>query len=345
MKKRYKLLLAGASLAVGLCVGEGVVRIGAPQPPSWMPLFARHPAKPMFCVAPELDLAADTGESRWRVCSDANGLRVAGPGLEAERDAEVLVIGDSFTFGYGVNFEDSIPACIGELVEGDLRVVNAGQPAYGFQQYRLHLEHLLEIGFTPRGVLLTSFSGNDMYDALVDKDQPVRDGIIGNAGGAKGWIQRHSHLYRLAAKVYHSVWSKTDLFAHTTAELLRPDFWESPRGVRAFAACEAELRATAALCREHEVELCVVLLPPKAVVAHRRAETSECQEPGLDWGLPHEKFRTLLADVGVTCVDLTGALAERPTSETYFAFDGHLTPAGCELAARARCGSCSVLQR
>jgi len=330
-------------VAVG--VGELLLRFVAPQPASWMPLYARHPSKAMFRVAPDLDLLADTGEARWRVCSDANGLRVAAPGEQADKGADVLVIGDSFTFGYVVDYADSIPARLDELVGAERRVVNAGQPAYGFRQYRLHLEHLLNIGFTPDAVLLTSFSGNDMFDALVDKDLPVRDGIIGNVGGLKSWVKRSSHLYRLAAKVYHSMATKSDLFAHTSRDLLRPEFWESERGARAWASCEAELRETAALCRRHEVELCFALLPPKAVVAHERGEPLADLPQELDWGLPHRRFGRPAEALGLTCVDLTDALAARPTAETYYSFDGHLTPVGCDLAARALVDSAACFQR
>lgn len=255
------------------------------------------------------------------------------------------MLGDSFTFGYVVDFLDSIPAQLDQLAGERVSVVNAGQPAYGFQQYRMHLEHLLEVGFAPRSVLLTSFSGNDMFDALVDKDQPVADGIIGNTGGAKAWLMRTSHLYRLASKVYHSVGDKTDLFAHTTEDLFCPSFWESSRGTRAFARCREELRAITALCRTRGIELCLALLPPKAVVAHARGEASYEGPQELDWSLPHRKFRAAADDLGLRCVDLTQALAAEPPAASYFAFDGHLTPAGGALVARALFEQCSFLSR
>ena len=43
----------------------------------------------------------------------------------------------------------------------------------------------------------------------------------------------------------------------------------------------------------------------------------------LDWGLPHRRFGRLAEALGLTCVDLTDALAARPTAETYYSFDGH----------------------
>ena len=86
MKLRKKILSSFAAGSLAMLLSEGALRVFAPQPPSWIPLYGRHPSKPMFRVAPNLDRFADTGESRWHVFTDADGLRTGPAGRRASRD-------------------------------------------------------------------------------------------------------------------------------------------------------------------------------------------------------------------------------------------------------------------
>jgi hypothetical protein len=65
-----------------------------------------------------------------KVFSDANGFRSAVRGTPTAQGG-VMTVGDSWTFGYGVSFEDSYP---GQLQKSGVPVVVAASPAYGSAQ-------------------------------------------------------------------------------------------------------------------------------------------------------------------------------------------------------------------
>jgi lysophospholipase L1-like esterase len=337
-----KLLLGGLASLAAITGSELALRVLAPQPASWMDIFRRHPTLPIFGVAPNLARFADTGESQWHVYTDAHGLRVSAQGRAIKpRALDLLAIGDSFTFGYAVEYEDSIPARLDAMAGDRWRVINAGQPAYGPAQYRMHLEHLLASGFEPRAIVLVLFAGNDLFDAMIDKDQPVRDGIIGNPGGMREWLKRRSHLYRLACRVMHVVWTRSPHFIHTSIDLMKPEFWEREEIRKAWATCRAEIGRFAAICKERDIDLFVGILPAPVSVDRRR-EPAAAQD-GLDFDLPVRRFAAACAEHDIPFLDLTDALLPRPSPETFLPFDGHLNPLGNALVARALYDRCAFL--
>jgi hypothetical protein len=75
-----------------------------------------------------------------RIYVNADGFRDAAPEAGGD-ELEVLAIGDSWTFGYGVEYEESYPAVLGRLA--GVGVANAGVPAYGSAANLLLLERIL----------------------------------------------------------------------------------------------------------------------------------------------------------------------------------------------------------
>ena len=71
------------------------------------------------------------------VYTNADGFRVARPDVPSQSGA-VVAIGDSWTFGYAVDYEDSFPAQLAAALARP--VVNLGVPAYGSAQALLLLE-------------------------------------------------------------------------------------------------------------------------------------------------------------------------------------------------------------
>lgn len=77
------------------------------------------------------DLSGKTEGFRATVFTDANGFRSAQPGTETRPDG-ILFVGDSWTFGFGVDYEDSFPGRF-EALTGQ-PVVTAASPAYSSAQ-------------------------------------------------------------------------------------------------------------------------------------------------------------------------------------------------------------------
>ena len=95
--------------------------------------------------------AGDNGHDAWGRRS-ANGPEVS----------DILAIGDSMTYGYGVRGGDAWPMQLGDLA--GLKVYNAGLGGYGPLQYLTVLKTRFD-DIAPKGVVLMVFPGNDLFDA------------------------------------------------------------------------------------------------------------------------------------------------------------------------------------
>ena len=100
-------LLAPLGALAGLACVEAGLRLFLPQPPSWLAIHAAHPRIPTFALAPDQHTVIETGESRWVVHTDAAGHRIDPSHVDPRGEPVVLWLGDSFTFGYGVDCGDT----------------------------------------------------------------------------------------------------------------------------------------------------------------------------------------------------------------------------------------------
>ena len=126
----------------------------------------------------------------------------------------VVVLGDSFTFGIGVNDGEEYSAVMRQRLKNRFEVVNLGVGSWGLTQ---EIRRFYELGqlYQPKIVVL-QFCANDPSDNLYSPVTSVRDGRFSfhNSGGrlewlrkilADSWIQR-SQLYNLLHYVvYHGL--------------------------------------------------------------------------------------------------------------------------------------------
>lgn len=137
----------------------------------------------------------------WHVAINALGFRGPQPNLADTNALRVLLLGDSFTFGYGVEYEQTF----GAILQSNLWaagvttiVFNAGVTGWGSAQQFLFAADYFEL-LRP-DVIVVTFCEND----------PIEDEIFAR-GGSKGvlptfpgkrWIRDHSRLY---GAIYHAV--------------------------------------------------------------------------------------------------------------------------------------------
>ena len=143
---------------------------------------------------------------------DCQGFRANGPGENRGGSPVILALGDSFTFGLGVENHETWPARLEtRLREGGCpaaRVFNAGTISYGvFQEYDLLLDHVAR---TKPTVVIHGLYWNDYQSAHLPR--PGRPPILTPDGffvwdnlAADSWFQRaskwvlgHSSLATLA---------------------------------------------------------------------------------------------------------------------------------------------------
>lgn len=154
MKRLVNPLVAIASVLVALAVCELAVRIRLPVP-SWM--FELDPPEDALMIEdPRLGYALRPGKveqwtrEHWSVHIEVNSDGMRDDPLSAARAAPLraLAVGDSFTFGIGVEHGEAWP----EALEQELTaregvasaVVNTGVPGYSARQMRLRALDLLD---------------------------------------------------------------------------------------------------------------------------------------------------------------------------------------------------------
>lgn len=129
---------------------------------------------------PMTQLHRPSAELGWELVPRASGYGALGEyyhvnsaGLRGEEHSRekkpgvyrVAVLGDSFTFGMGVNLEDTYPKRIEKLlqqVNPDLEVINFGVIGHNMWQHYEMLRHKV-LGYQPDLVVLGLFAGDDFY--------------------------------------------------------------------------------------------------------------------------------------------------------------------------------------
>ncbi len=110
----------------------------------------------------------------WTIASDAKGYRISAQNSKVEKDeAHTLhVLGDSSSFGWGVDFEDSYPQQLVKKIKqpSDITVKNYSTPGFTSYHGRLLLEDKVEI--KNGDIVLISFGSNDSYPSI--KSDSVR---------------------------------------------------------------------------------------------------------------------------------------------------------------------------
>jgi hypothetical protein len=330
LTSRVALLLL--ALAVSLMLAELIVRLVVPQAPSWLAIYRRHPTRPLYALAPNLDVLQSTGETSFRVLTDDRGCRRGDADADPRDLPTCLWLGDSFAFGQGLDYAESFVGIVDSVWSGFAHV-NAAVGGYGPVQYRQVLEdHVRERG-TPARVVVCSYVGNDFHDCIWSKDVHVQDGMLGTGSGVRRWLQQSSHLYRLVAAVYHRLNTSPDNpYQATTDELAKPAAWNRGSLEQCRAVFAHEFAAMSAMARDHGFEMLCVLLPTREALAARRGGTSS---GGLDHELPVREAMQIAVEAGLDCLDASVALARHPPADVFFPLDGHLNRLGAEVVAEA----------
>jgi hypothetical protein len=134
-------LLSLCSLLFCLIVAEMVCRIFFPD------TRLKYEADPELLVRfkPNQDgfINLNNGLSAQRVRINELGLR--GTNLQNTSSRRILFLGDSFTFGLGVEENESFATLVGYALGEDISVINGGQPGYGIYQMEALLRGLAPI--------------------------------------------------------------------------------------------------------------------------------------------------------------------------------------------------------
>ncbi len=360
MKRRAKLLalLALTTLAL-LALAEAAVRAFRPQP-AFYATPGLYVADPLVGHRMRPGLRAVVGNwSEFTTRVRINSLGIRGPEAGPRRPGvrRGLLLGDSFTFGTGVEEDQAFPERIaaglsraGTPTEG----INAGIGGYGVPDEVSWFEHY-GMGLHPDLIVLGIFTGNDLQDAAPDRPRTfVIDGdILDEAELHRSaffhWLFQHSQLFAL---LKYSIPQSIDRPLRRALHMPEPgairglreemalyDPRNRPAAERGGAASEAAIRRLLALTRADHPTVAALLLPSKLQADDREWNRTlrELRLPptAVDRTLPNEVFSGVLARCGVPALDLTAGFSDeiRQGKVLFFPEDQHFTAAGHEVVA------------
>ncbi|OGW44503.1 MAG: hypothetical protein A2Y66_06470 [Nitrospirae bacterium RBG_13_41_22] len=337
------------------------IRLFAPQPKYYQPryLFTAN-AELGYAMTPHFKGVLQTPESRTTILINSQGLR----DHEHSRKGKITImgLGDSFTFGSGVETKETFLWKVEELLNknhGDrYAVIKAGVPGYGTDQEYAFLK-AEESTYEPSLVVL-GFYVNDIMDN-VTPDFTVIDGylvpnekLIDNfESRSLSWKQRISRLLNqwetmlFVVNRLSSLPSFRKLFLEYTIKakgekgnrmpLYGVQYTKEVEG--AWHATMEYLRSFKRMVEDRHARLLIVYIPERQQVDMDQWKRIMAYYK-LDEGLYDiMKPNTLLIDFcrkeGILFLDLTNAMrkAMDEGNEPYFTMDAHLTRKGHEVTA------------
>ncbi len=360
-KKRLKrwtahLLLLAFGCAIGAVFAELAVRLVAPQSVLlWKPGPFTQDGPGFFRLRPD-HRGTVTNRTEYDNTVRINNAGLRGGDLTETPDnvCRVLAVGDSFTFGLGVEEDEVFHQLAADQLRAEgraIEIANGGIPAIGVPQEVRWLERH-GLAAKPDLVLLTIFVGNDLRDAVSDYDNwTVIDGHLAPPGARKGlkdWLFEHLHLFVLLKTAV-----PTGLQSQLRERLGMGEPWSlryarevfmiydktPPPLVRdGLERTEQALDRLLALAETHNFRVAASLIPDIVQVDSARWQTS-LEQLGLpadqvDPRQPNRLLRAAFESRGIAVLDhADGFKAGMERGEKlYFPTDRHWTREGHRLA-------------
>ena len=359
---RWKTYLIRATLLVplGLFVGVALPELAARlvRPPGHSDLLFNSPeAIPRGFYVTDADLllrpaAGFRGEITLLgrpipLRINRHGLR--GAELPDVRPRAWLTVGDSFTISTQVTEQQTFQAQLRQ--QTGVAFWNGGVDGYSTWQATRRYKSLAT-NLRPEGVVLVYFLGNDLTDnERFPHIMRHRGHVTGGAPiplvptpRSTRWLMAHSHLY-----AHLRVWEQWRRMPRQGGHFFRQWRDELALFCRSGAARRDALlgvsrRALEQLKQQTAArghKLMVAVAPPAFVVDQQRVEPTlrfvGLDPKSADLTAPGRGLLALLRQLKIPACDLTPALAAARArgEQVFYVFDGHWTPAGHRVVARA----------
>jgi hypothetical protein len=218
-KAVFITILASGSVLICLAFLEVSVRLINPQ----QELYPRYVHSSRYgTLLPKSATIVHRLPGAWEFVYHTNeyGFRVSMPPISNRYDrANIVLLGDSNTFGAGVNDGEEFGAVLADKLASNANVVNLGVPGFGLTH---EIRVFYEFGrlFEPKVVVL-QFCGNDPSDNLYEMVTTVADGrfhfetdrsLNSGLSSVKNWLSgsiiQKSAAYNLARNRIYALWHR-----------------------------------------------------------------------------------------------------------------------------------------
>jgi hypothetical protein len=180
----------------------------------------------------------------FRVQTDSLGWS----GRSTLAESEIVVFGDSFAFGFGVNAEKMFSE-----LNPKLRIKSIGAPGYNMVQ-ELILMQQLSAQLRNKLVVWLICLSNDLYDNLLPNLYQYRMPFVRRLGGTERWEIATSHVNR-------KTWSFNPKKNSRRNEKLDGTFANSFLSRRVYSGCEFLIEKGKDLCAHSGASLVVMTIP------------------------------------------------------------------------------------
>jgi hypothetical protein len=346
-------LLVVASLAASVLLAEGLVRIFYPQKlffsvSQWDPHVG-------FSNTPGLEGYSRTSEFVMHISINSRGLRDREIDYIKPRQVfRIGLFGDSFTFGEGVQSDESYPKILEELLnrtrssQGQpkaIEVINFGIGKTG-TSHQLAFYQKEGMKYQLDLVIVGFFAGNDFSDNWSGVFYLKGDSLVHQAGtysrmrkiqrflyaipGYK-WAATHSHLVNLFRKVATILDDRARMTAAASLNepLAGASADTSLQKIHLTMRLIEEFRRQARL---HSSDFLLLKLP-------KRGQRPAASYSSADSIPPHvrqcEQLLATLRQRQIPTLDLIPVFSTLPESTHFFVHDGHMTKLGNHAIARS----------
>ena len=210
-KTAYNLIVLIISIVVSIMLGEIIIRIFIPQQESMR--WFKSDAKYGYILKKNFhqnyhylgsDFVMEVQTNSWgHRYEEYDSLAFNEPNIK-----KILLIGDSFTFGYGINIEDQFGSILEDLLNKSndhFMIINAGVGGWGTLQATRYSHD--NFSFFKPDIIVYTFCGNDPDDDILFENKLADNekGVFYFPG--KVFLRDHSHLYRF-------IFSRLKIYLH-----------------------------------------------------------------------------------------------------------------------------------
>ncbi len=244
------MLIIGISLWMVSSLTQIITRLIQPKYASWRDLIEFESVigwKPMSNLDTHY---IAVGNDICHIITDSQGWL----GKNSLSESDIVVVGDSYAFGYGVNIHDSYFE-----VDPNLRIKAIGSPGYNMVQ-ELILMRQLSTELTNKLVVWFVCLQNDLHDNLrPDKPNFYRTPFVHSINGGTEWEVVTNHVkkakwpYPTLNRPYASMFAKLCMQSHLSQHV--------------YSACDFLIREGRNACNKVGAHLVVMTIPSKDQLA------------------------------------------------------------------------------
>ena len=317
------LWILSISILLSAVLGEGLIRLILPlyDPIGMVSFHLNEEGLPLGAKNSVTRQWKNTGDFNVMIRINSYGFR-DGKDIQFSSADDFFVVGDSFSFGWGVEEEKRYS----NLLEAALgtRVYNIATGSANMRTYENLIRYAIENGATIRNLIIGVCMENDILDYDHSSSPPSyrTKNRSEKVKSLKSWLMGHSALYNLTASLIHQnemlkkVATRTGFVIENYDGMNQSIFNE--------AALSSSARKLLELTRPYNSF--IVIIPSRGLWVGNNRKTER---------IVHEEFVRRLTALGLNVIDLRSPFEESGNPLQYhFKNDGHWNERGHLLAAQ-----------